>query len=276
MAFRLGNALSPDLQYYRLSILPSLLDKVHMNSKAGYDEYLLFEIGKAHHKDEFDDEGLPKEFGRVAGVYASKKSLSGAPYYQAKRIVEQLCKDAQLPDLTYKKLSEFTFGEHDAFRQMAAPFDLERASTVWVGDTLAGIVGELARGAKKGFKLPDYTAGFELFTSPFEATVSALPHYRPLSRYPSVAQDISLKVSAGTQYQALLQAVQSALPAAEDMSTTVEPLAIYQSADDAEYKTITFRITLTSDHTTLTDDDAAIVIAAIEAATKRDCNAVKA
>src|SRR5207253_378194 len=44
-AFKLSNALSPDLQYYRLSLTPSLLDKVHMNIKAGFDEFALFEIG---------------------------------------------------------------------------------------------------------------------------------------------------------------------------------------------------------------------------------------
>ena len=40
-AYRLSNALSPDLQYYRTSVLPSLLDKVHANIKAGHDEFML-------------------------------------------------------------------------------------------------------------------------------------------------------------------------------------------------------------------------------------------
>jgi len=48
LAFKLGNALSPDLQYYRLSLTPSLLDKIHLNVKAGYDQFGVFEIGKAH------------------------------------------------------------------------------------------------------------------------------------------------------------------------------------------------------------------------------------
>ncbi len=47
-AFQVANALSPDLQYYRLSLAPSLLEKVHPNIKAGYDEFALFELGKAH------------------------------------------------------------------------------------------------------------------------------------------------------------------------------------------------------------------------------------
>ena len=49
-AYKLSNALSPDLQYYRLTVLPSLLDKVHANIKAGHDEFALFEMGKGHSK----------------------------------------------------------------------------------------------------------------------------------------------------------------------------------------------------------------------------------
>lgn len=59
-AFSLSNALSPDLQYYRISPMPSLLDKVHANIKAGYDEFALFELSKMHNLDHIDDDaGLP-------------------------------------------------------------------------------------------------------------------------------------------------------------------------------------------------------------------------
>ena len=69
-AYRLSNALSPDLQYYRTSVLPSLLDKVHANIKAGHDEFMLFEIGKIHGKElPLTDENLPSEQTFVDGVY---------------------------------------------------------------------------------------------------------------------------------------------------------------------------------------------------------------
>ena len=49
-AYKLSNALSPDLQYYRLTVLPSLLDKVYTNIKSGHNEFALFEISKGHLK----------------------------------------------------------------------------------------------------------------------------------------------------------------------------------------------------------------------------------
>ena len=51
LAYQLANALSPDLQYYRFSLIPSLLEKVHPNVKAGYGEFAIFEINPVHSKD---------------------------------------------------------------------------------------------------------------------------------------------------------------------------------------------------------------------------------
>lgn len=256
-AFRLGNALSPDLQYYRLSLTPSLLDKVHMNSRAGYDEFALFEIGKAHHKDFLDDDGLPEEFGRIAAVYANKKPLDGAPYFKAKRLVEQLLADFKAgEDVRFQKLSEFDPGTHDAFRQLAAPYDADRASVVWVGKQLGGVVGEFKRSVKKSFKLPDYAAGFELFVSLFEKLADMPPQYTPLSRFPSTSQDISLKHALNIDYADIETVVVAALAEKSgDITTAVQPVSIYQPDDASDSKTTTLHIVFTHNDRTLTDDD---------------------
>lgn len=274
-AFRLGNALSPDLQYYRLSVVPSLLDKVHMNSKAGYDEFLLFEIGKAHHKDELDDEGLPREFGRVAGVYTSKTPLDGAPYYKAKRVIEQLLADLRITgNVRFQKLSEFDYGPHDAFRQLAAPFDPERASVLWVGKRLGGVVGEFKRSVKKSFKLPEYTAGFELFVSLFEALGRTGADYQPLSRFPSTSQDISLKHEAAVSYGQLADSLQVALVQhSGDIRTEVTPITIYQTDSTSDTKTTTFHIVFTHPGRTLQEADITPLIDATLAAVKADVGA---
>lgn len=261
-AFRLGNALSPDLQYYRISVLPSLLDKVHMNIRAGYDEFALFEIGKGHHKDAYDDEGLPIEFARTAGVYANKKDHDGAAYYHAKRLFEEAAREFGFEaELKYQKLTEFDFGDHDMLTQMAMPFDPERSSMVWVGERFGGIVGELKSSVRKGFKLPTYTAGFELFLSLFEkALLADKKTYRPLSKFPSVSQDISLKVAEDVSYQAMLDEVKTALDEADgELQVDVSPTVIYQ-ADGSATRTMTFHMTVTSFDRTLRDSDVAPLV----------------
>ena len=85
-AYKLSNALSPDLQYYRLTVLPSLLDKVYTNIKSGHNEFALFEIGKGHLKSKgLNKEGLPIENNYIDLVYTSKKDKPGAPFYVAKK-----------------------------------------------------------------------------------------------------------------------------------------------------------------------------------------------
>ena len=88
-AYKLSNALSPDLQYYRLTVLPSLLDKVYTNIKSGHNEFALFEIGKGHLKSKgLNKEGLPIENNYIDLVYTSKKDKPGAPFYVAKKIID--------------------------------------------------------------------------------------------------------------------------------------------------------------------------------------------
>jgi len=245
-AFKLGNALSPDLQYYRLSVLPSLLDKVHGNIKSGYDEFALFEFGKAHRKGDNDNEGLPREYGRLAFVYAAKKSDKAA-YYVARRYAETI-----IPNVRYSPLESFEFGEFAVFEQLAKPFDPKRSAVLMDGDHFVGVIGEFRSAVRKGFKLPDHSAGFELFQS---YLLKQQPKaYTPLSRYPSVTQDISLRVSNSMPQDKLFQVARDALQAAQPAQTTMhlETIGIYQP-DDAATKTITLRLKVASYERTLTD-----------------------
>lgn len=251
-AFKLSNALSPDLQYYRLSLTPSLLDKVHPNIKSGHDEFALFEIGKSHNLNHFDDEGLPQQFDRIALTYANRKSSTGSAYYSAKKIVESLYRDCNITDrLIYRQLSEFDTMGHSSLEQMCAPFEAQRSAMIYIGDKFVGVVGEYKLAVARNFKLPQSVSGFELFVSPFVGEHN--PAYQPLSRYPSSHQDISLQVDDKVSYDAVLDAVDDALASnTADLRTSIDPLAIYQ-ADDSESKTVTLRLTVNDPQATLTD-----------------------
>ena len=248
-AYRLSNALSPDLQYYRTSVLPSLLDKVHANIKAGHDEFMLFEIGKIHDKElPLTDENLPSEQTFVDGVYASKKPRAGAPFYKARKLVNRLLADINV-DADFVKIVE-----SDA--DVLAPFDGQRSA--WIvaknGDKL-GIIGELSQAVRRNFKLPDYTAAFSLDIEKMQACLASSReyNYRPLSRFPSISQDISLCSSVEISHDELLRAVRQCLDEPENLHCQIQTLGIYQPKDDAAIKTTTFRLTFTSYQQTLTD-----------------------
>lgn len=274
-AFRLSNALSPDLQYYRLSVLPSLLDKVHMNIKAGYDEFMLYEIGKGHNKKYHadDDQGLPSEMEFVDGIYASKKPHQGAAFYHVRRMVEQLAHDHGFT-LVFKPVTE------TLDYPVTAPFDLSRSALIETTDGIfIGMVGELKSRVHKNFKLPDYAAAFTLdldgISNAIQQTAS---RYQPLSRFPSVRQDISLRVLAQTDFSTLASLVNVTLEsqvAGSDIRTSLTPRSIYQADDDDAYKTLSFRIEAVSDQRTLAEKDVTKLLDEVATVAARELSATR-
>jgi len=255
-AYRLDNALSPDLQYYRTSVLPSLLDKVHANIKAGHDEFMLFEIGKIHDKElPLTDENLPSEQTFVDGVYASKKPRAGAPFYQVRCLIEQLFKDLGI-GFTVAEMNAENTNENLVYNaEIIAPFESDRSAWI-VGESgeHLGVIGELKQSVCRNFKLPDYTAAFSLDLEKLQALLSddSQHNYQPLSRFPSISQDISLRSKSDTTYHDLLQMVQRILEESKSLHCSIKTLGVYQP-ENADTKTVTFRITFTSYKQTLTD-----------------------
>lgn len=253
-AFRLSNALSPDLQYYRLSVLPSLLDKVHPNIKAGHDEFVLFEIGKGHNKKfhASDDQGLPKELQFVDAVYASKKSREGAAYYHIQKLVTELAR-------TLGFALKFAPVNEPLDYPVTAPFDLQRSALVESeSGEFVGMIGELKQSVIRNFKLPAYTSAMTLdLEGVMRASSSAKERYKPLSRFPKVTQDISLKVSVDTHYAAVYEAVQQSIDTHKNVQSdvTLEPRSVYRAEGDTTHKTITLRLMIASYEKTLTDKD---------------------
>lgn len=258
-AFRLSNALSPDLQYYRLSVLPSLLDKVHANIKAGHSEFMLFEIGKGHTKARMGEDGLPAEQSLIDLVYSSKKPHAGAAFYRVRATLDQMAHDSGLT-LVYTPV---TTAQDDP---VYAPFDINRSAHVWVQSsetagqaerTLIGVVGELRPAVVKHFKLPDYTVAASLRLDVMEQVWrDTVVHYQPMSRYPTTARDISIQTSTEVTYDELMQAVSSAMTRASETYPDVTirdltPLSIYKATPDASHQTTTFRLTLSSSKATL-------------------------
>lgn len=253
-AFALRNALSPDLEYYRLSILPSLLEKVRPNVKAGVDEFVLFEIGKSHIKYPDDEpNALPDEYNQLEMVYTSTKPKKGAPYYQMLRYV-----DAVLSGLGIEYRVEKP--EDSSFKiQPEMPFDMSRSARLFYKNAenggLIGIVGELEQSVIKAFKLPEYTAAalFTLDGPSFYPENRNINAYTPLSRYESSKQDITLKVTDDTAYSNLNTLLESEL-AKSDYNWLLTPLGIFQKEGERT-KNITFRITLGSDDRTLVTEE---------------------
>ena len=126
---------------------------------------------------------------------------------------------------------------------------------------------------RRAFKLPDQTAGFELFQSFLDTLTRS--SYTPLARFPHVAQDISLKVPAAVAFADVYTTAQNALRNLKlhDTRCTVLARSVYQSPDKTYVKTITLRVIAVNYERTLTDTEVTKYLQAIEQAAAAAHNA---
>ena len=255
-AYKLSNALSPDLQYYRLTVLPSLLDKVYANIKSGHNEFALFEIGKGHLKSKgLNKEGLPIENNYIDLVYTSKKDKPGAPFYVTKKLINNLGKDLGVK-------FEFEKIVNQIDKQILAPFDIDRSSLIKIdnGD-IVGLVGELKQSVIKNFKLPQYISAASIDIDILQKNIrkNIGDSYHPLSKFPSTWRDISIEIDSAVSYKDVLNVVKNSLQKQDDEFISIRLVDIYR-AKDSSFKTITLNISMTNYNRTLTATDASRII----------------
>ncbi len=245
-AYRITNSISPELQYYRQSLTPSLVSHVFANVKAGYNAFALFELNKIHQKsDGLTDEHVPVERDSLALTITDIKR-SGDAYYSAKNMLEYLVSVLGM-ELTYEPLTDTS--------AVAAPFEPLRSARVYdkATHTALGVVGEYKKSVQKSFKLPEFTAGFEINTRQLLTAASAVGiTYKPLSRYPGTERDICFQVSQDIAYADIVATTEAEL-AKTGLITAVSPLDIYQPKD-GDTKNVTIRVALTSYEKTLTNE----------------------
>ena len=256
-AYHIRNAVSPDLQYYRLSLTPSLLDKVHANQRAGFKEFALFELGLGRNQKMKDPKTkLPVEFPMLSLVYASSlksAKTNGAAYYEAKKILNYL-----LGELGIKPDYRPILAEEDY--PVAKPFDHARSAQVWDKKTNMplGMVGEYNPVAAHSLKLPAYSAGFEVG---IDQLMSAAPHqteYRPLNRFPSSNQDICLRLPVNVNFGKVDEFMNyqlEKLTKKGGYSYASEPIDIFQKPADKQHHQITWRLSFWHPEKTLTTDE---------------------
>jgi phenylalanyl-tRNA synthetase beta chain len=252
-SYKIVNSISPDLQYYRQSLTPSLLDKAYVNLKAGYESFALFEINKVHQKKwGQNDENVPIEKTKLALTLLDKQQ-SGAAYYQAKKyldnILVQLGIKAKFVPLLQDNATD-------------TPFDIKRRAKVEEAKTgqVLGVIGEYKTSVRKAFKLPEQTAGFELILDAILefAHAERATDYRPLGKYPSVERDLTFQVSSDLEYVELENLIRKTLDETK-LQFELASLSIYQG-DDQKHKNISFRLTFASYDKTLTGDEIASII----------------
>ena len=271
-SFQLANALSPNLQYYRVSLLPSLLEKVHPNIKTGNSQFVLFEMNKVHvkgHQDETEPD-LPAEEYRLAFVVVKDDKLSknntGAAYYDSRHYLNYLLNELGL-DFTVSEIKEAP--KNLAGVQALHPFELVRTGMVVCGGNTVGLVGEPKNSVKRELKLPNHVSMVELDLHKL-LELSTQKTYKELSSYPKVEQDVCFRLPSEVSYQILYDLVKNELQKTlKNTDFDLSPIDIYQKSADDPMKQITFRLTLNSYEKTLTSAEANEIVGVVGQAAKQ-------
>ena len=258
-AYSLSNALSPELKYYRLSLLPSLLAKVHINHKAGYDRFALYEVGKIHQIGLSDEQGLPLEPNRLALVVSANTKTAqtyyeGPAYYQGVSFLYYLFDYLGLDSdsLEFQTPDNLDDSWKVSVGSMLLP---GRSASLSVNGRLIGIMGEFTTSVSHQLKLNEYGCGFELDLDYLsELILNKAGRYHQLSKYPSLTQDLTVTLKDDNNYQSLRSKLYLALEKMEDsdVSFKLRPIDAYQAANSATTNW-TFRLEAGSNKRTLTD-----------------------
>lgn len=212
-SYKLSNALSPDLQYYRQSILPNLLDKINQNIRSDYarnsdNEFAIFELNKVHIRDVFDplENSVPAEFNHLGFIISADsktaaKKYKNAPYYHALKyldfVLNNLNNNYEVTELSKTILPK------DISKNIEL-FDQNRLGVILVNNEPIGLIGEYNSLVTKQFKLPEYCAGFEINID----NLSKKPTiYNQIPKFPKIQQDITVNVGAETPFAEVRESI---------------------------------------------------------------------
>lgn len=226
-SYRIVNSISPELQYVRQSLIPSLLDKAHMNQKMPVDKFAIYEINKVYKKDwGVDAENVPVEKNRIALVLAERKNNDTA-FYKAKKYAAELLKGLGVE-------VEFLPVKNDT-DDMGA-FEAKRTARIVLRDgELLGLVGEFKNSVRNEFKLEKFLAGFEL---DLDLILQNLGRSRKIFIGKKEVRDLT--VATKGDYAEVEQKIRGILDK-KKVGAEIQPRGVYQENADSDKK-ITVRL----------------------------------
>jgi len=221
-SYRIVNSISPELQYVRQSIVPSLLEKTYLNEKLPVEKFAIFEMNQVYRKSwGLDTDKVPVAKMSLGFVVAERKNNETA-FYKAKLYAAKLFKELNVE-------AEFLPIKNSTAERK--PFEEKRTVEIWLGGEYAGVIGEFKNSVKHEFKLAPYVAGFEI---DMEKVLQHLSHSREVGFAMKKKEDVT--VTTDQTYGEVLRELQDKYP-----NAVITPGTIYQ-APGQKSKNITLHI----------------------------------
>ena len=167
---KVSNRLVIDYEYLRPTLLVGLITAASLNLE-NFEKSSLFEIGRVFEKKENGDP-LSSQSKKISAIFVNYN------FSEAKGVVETTFKDLNIKEVKFKRAAD------------QAPFG-KTSATIFLGNRLLGIVGEIEKRILEKFDIPTPTYGFELDLEVLQAYAKA-PYYEPTPKFPVVKENISM------------------------------------------------------------------------------------
>ena len=221
-SYRIVNSISPELQYVRQSLTPSLLEKTYLNEKLPVEKFAIFEMNKVYRqKWGMDTEKVPVEKMQLGFIVAERKNQETA-FYKAKLYVAKLLEELNIP-------AEFLPMKHETAE--GRPYEPKRSAEIWINGEYLGVVGEFKNSVRHEFKLAEYLAGFEIN---LDQVLKHLSQKKQIKFGTKKKEDVT--ITTDKTYAEILKVLQLKYPEAK-----ITPGTIYQ-APGQNTKNMTFHI----------------------------------
>ena len=235
-SYEIVNSISPELQCFRQSIIPSLLEKTYENQKAGFKDFVLYEMNQV----------AKKSFGMQPDQTPSLEShlaicLEG-DYYQIKQICETLGRRLGFDF----KFTEFKSAQYPYFEPL-------HSVDIKVGQTVIGVLGEIKNSVLKDMKLKNIAA-LEINLVPLLSLTPILRGAQKNSRFPSVTRDLTVKTPDQVSFATLNQTIEKALKR-DNFVYEIEPVSIYRQTENSETRNCSFHLSFASTVKTMSADE---------------------
>lgn len=235
-SYEIVNSISPELQCFRQSIIPSLLEKTYENQKAGFKDFVLYEMNQVAKKS------LGMQADQTPSLESHLAICLEGDYYQIKQICETLGRRLGFDF----KFTEFKTAQYPYFEPL-------HSVDIKVGQTVIGALGEIKHTVLKGMKLKNIAA-LEINLISLLSLTPILRGAQKISRFPSVTRDLTVKTPDQVSFSTLNQTIEKALKR-DNFVYEIEPVSIYRQTENSETRNCSFHLSFASTVKTMSADE---------------------
>lgn len=245
----ISNPIAPELSYFRNTLLPSLL-KVATENRVKFDEFGIFEIGRAVMKD-MTSEDLHQQPWTLAALIRYDKKLSGT-FFKTKGYLQHLGQKLNM-NLQFESGTNKSQKHGNLFH----PF---QSAVITLDKKNIGTIGVIEPSVAFNYDLPDNIGLLEVKLEGLEEYIGKTRQYSQLGIFPDIKRDLTLWLDKDVTYADAIDLIHGLnIPLLKKLTC----IDTYKDTQNDHKTSITLSLVFQSDSKTLTDEEVAKLLSFI-------------